>query len=254
MFSFMPRWDPIAHDSGMFELARELRRDDEESNADAAARRVHENFLICGDRAYVRGGIPVYVHGWHQSLRRNVFGVANSGADRSIEPAIATSFTHRSQEWRTTFESADIWLPTDRAAVLSASGDEADRVPAIEVLSAERIVDVLFETRLDAIFAGALEMFESSSGTWKPKLAKAYREMLAPGIEVVAGSELNRRRFAALSELVGTSTPRHMDRLALNFYDMTLRHGLDLPLFDFSVFGPADGLAPEDDAALANLA
>ncbi|MFQ3451797.1 hypothetical protein PMN64_00510 [Bradyrhizobium sp. UFLA01-814] len=198
--------------------------------------------------------MPVYVHGWHRSLRKNVFGVANSGADRSIEPAIVTLFTHRSQEWRQTFESADIWLPTDRDAALSIIGEQADWGPVIEVLAADTIVDVLFETRLDAIFAGALEMFERRSGTWKPKLAKVYREMLAPGIEVAAGPELNRRRFAALSELLGTSTPRHMDRLALNFYDMTLRHGLDLPLFDISVFGPTAELAMEDDAALASLA
>jgi len=254
LFGFTSGAGDIVNDSGAIALARRLCRDDEERNLALARDRVRDSFLICGGRAYVRGGQPVYVNGWLNSQTRRYFSITSCGADRSIGPFLGVSFVYRSKEWRAAFQSGDFWLATDRVSALAASGMNDDAAPLIEVLLPECVTNVRFEITLDAIFAGAHDAIERPARSWKPERWGVSREVLSPGLVPADDSTLNKRRFATLSGLFDTGAPPPMEWLARCYYGMSVRHGLDLPLFDVSVFGPEAWLAAEDDAALADLA
>jgi hypothetical protein len=78
-------------------------------------------------------------------------------------------------------------------------------------------------------------------------MAVGQKDPVEPPEAGTAAQQLALRPF-------GTSTPEHLRWLERNFYDMSARDGLDLPLFDVSLFGPTDELTAEGDAALASLA
>lgn len=254
LFGFTPRTGDIVNDTGAIALARRLCHDDEETNLALARDRVRDNFLICDGRAYIRGGQPLYVNGWLNSQRRRYFSITNWGADRAIAPVVGLSFIHRSREWLPTFQSGDFWLATDRTSALAASGLNDEAAPRIEVLSLECVRDLRFELTLDAIFAGALEALERPARSWKPGRWGLVRELLTTDLAPGKDADLNRRRFAALTDLLGMGAPPPLEWLARCYHHMTMRHGLGLPLFDVSAFGYEACLSAEDESALAQLA
>jgi hypothetical protein len=88
LFGFIPDVGVISYDRRAFEYAREICRDDEERNLAVVVRKVRENFLICDDRVFIRGGAPVYTRGW----------VDNSYVDRLLSAEALSLGTIRSRE------------------------------------------------------------------------------------------------------------------------------------------------------------
>jgi hypothetical protein len=223
LFGFLPRDEVFPRDSGLFASAREVRRDDEAANLTMVNERIHENFLICDGRAYILGGQPMFVRGDVYRIGRRVLCVTHSGADRSVRPAIETSFTYLPEEWRSELRRGGSWSATDRDAALAAGGKTEEYTPDIQTLLPELVADRHFETTLDAIYADVLEAIERPTRL-RSGLSDRYREILAPGLEMTSDADLSRRRFAALKQLFDTKFPDALRETARDFWAMSDRH------------------------------
>jgi hypothetical protein len=255
LYGFMPRASLVTYDTGGFEFARKQCRDDEECNYAAVITKLRDNFLVCDNRVYIRGGAPVYTGSWLRDERRWVLGVVSAGADRAVDPAVHVSFTYRFWEQRPAIRFGNLWLATDRSAAVKACGVRDKDAPSIEVLAPELVTDVRIQLSLDAIYVSALRMFERPTPRFfKPKVARSIWERLATDGELTTDADVSAQRFEALSLLYALPVEHEpLKALKRDFRELTDHYGLDLPLFGLAVFGPKQELAPEDEAALASL-
>jgi hypothetical protein len=168
-------------------------------------RKTSENFLICGDRAYVRGGLPVYFRNSHFKTITWEIDIASIGSDRRGDPAKhglhnpPGSFQDPLTEQA--FGSGAFWLPNEFEAAKSAAHRLQTKFPQIEILMPELIsADLRRRIRLDSLFREVVRMFSypfyhhwHSQPVWS--FRKEFANLCDPVLE---DRELTRRRLDIL--------------------------------------------------------
>jgi hypothetical protein len=217
-------------------------------------RKTSENFLICGDRAYVRGGLPVYFRNSHFKKITWEIDIASIGADRRGDPKThgledpPGSFQEHNTEQA--FGSGAFWLPNEFAAAKSAGHRLQTKFPRIEVLMPDLIVDVRQQIRLDSLFREVVRMFSYPfcnhwSSRAVPSFRKRFKRLCDP---VLDDRELSRRRLDLLRAFAARIRERdswEMDRIRRDIisFDEQERCSPTWP----------ETLAAEDDEALGSL-
>jgi len=204
-------------------------------------RKVFENFLICGDRVYVRGGDPVYVRNARGHRRFWEIEVASVGADRSVDPRPTgiddPPFGHMDWGVQRAFRDGALWRADMRDLAKSATHPMQERIPTIEVIGAEPPADHTLAAVIDAIFREALDLTRTYGSL------DDLEELLEPGIEVTGDADTTRRRRTALRDFFGAATEAGA-RLA-EVRKQFLRFERAVP--------DTERLAPEDEQALGSL-
>ncbi|SDO48599.1 hypothetical protein [Afipia sp. GAS231] len=269
---FEPRY--VDYDSSDFleepPAIRTLVETDHDQKLAIAKRKAYENFLICGDRPYVRGGLPVFfrnVHGNKEFVWE--IEVGSAGSDRRGDP-----WTHGLQDppgsflelgAERAFGGGAFWLPNEFAAARFAGHGRQTKFPQIEVLMPELIVDVRQQIRLDSLFREVVRLLRYHTrgrvwtdsrrrnsrakfylGPWKFRtLEREFDKLCDP---VLDDRELSKRRLDLLRTFAVTleeRLPREMYRIQrdiISFGEQEQR----------SPTWPVD-LAREDEEAIGSL-
>jgi hypothetical protein len=205
-------------------------------------RKVFENFLICGDRVYIRGGDPVYVKNRHERERTWEIQIASVGADRSVDPRLSNiadppgAYVDRSVQ--RAFREGLLWRADMHDLASSAAHAMQGRIPTIEVIGSEAPADHTLSVVLDAIFREALEAMRTD------RPSERCEAFLAPGVPHTTDEDTTWRRRRALRDFfdgIGTKEAARLIEVRSQF----LR-------FERAV-SQVSSLAPEDDEALRSL-
>ena len=217
-------------------------------------RKTYENFLICGDRAYVRGGLPVYFRNSHGNKIVWEIDVASTGPDRRGNPIThglkypPGSFQGHSTE--KAFGSGAFWLPNEFAAAKSAAHPLQTKFPRIEVLMPDLIVDVRQQIRLDSLFREVVRMFRHPfCNHWSSRAVASFRKKFKRLCDpVLDDRELSRGRL----DLLRAFAARIHDR---DFWDMDRIRRDILSFAEQERCRPTwpEPLAPEDEDAIGSL-
>ena len=253
----LPTDGSINYESGRIAIARTISRDDEGRFHAIAADKVRANFLIYEGKPYVRGGVPLYVKDWIKSEKTFKLTVGDTGADRTLTPAIGSSFCYQPLRRAATFRSGDFWLATDRSTAVASACAAEDQVASIEAIAPDLVEDIRVQVRLDAIYRATVSIFRRPPRV--PRFIKrhsaAYLDRLAPGNGPSHGAILSSRRNDALSDVLRRGIQYEpLRQLEREFAALQEQFGLEFPLFRTSLLGPREELAIEDDDALARLA
>lgn len=217
-------------------------------------RKAYENFLICGNRAYVRGGLPVFFRNSHGNKITWEIDIANVGSDRRGNPITHGLYSppgsfHEAYTERA-LGSGAFWLPNEFPAAKSAAHPLQTKFPRIEVLMPELVVDVRQRIRLDSLFREVVRMFShpfynhwSSRAVWS--FRKNFARLCDPALDDL---ELSRLRLGLLRAFAAK-----IDEV--DFWDMD-RIRRDIISFDIQErFKPTwpELLAADDINALSSL-
>jgi hypothetical protein len=218
-------------------------------------RKTYENFLICGDRAYVRGGLPVYFRNSHGHKNIWEIDITSAGRDRRGDPKThglehpPGSFQdHRTEQ---AFGSGTFWLPNEFAAAKSAGHRLQTKFPRIEVLMPDLLVDARQRIRLDSLFREVVRMFSHPfCDYWSSRAVASFRKKFEALCDpVIDDHELSRRRLELLREFcaqIDDGGYWEMDRIRRDIisFDVQERCSPTWP----------EPMAAEDDEALGSLA
>jgi hypothetical protein len=171
-------------------------------------RKTYENFLICGNRAYVRGGMPVFFRNSYYRKRTWEIEIASIGSDRRGDPATnglydpPGSFQDRLTEQA--FGSGAFWLPNEFAAAKSAAHPEQSKFPRIEIFMPELVTDLRQQIRLDSLFREVVRMFRHPFHRhWLSGPVWSFKEEFAKLCDpVLDDRELSRQRLDLLRAFV----------------------------------------------------
>jgi hypothetical protein len=235
---------------------RELVRTDRGDKVAQAQRKTAENILVFGNKAYARGGIPIFFRNSHGNKKVWEIDIASVGPDRSADPIAdglyypPGSYTEGYTE--TALTAGEFWLVDDARSAASSAHPKQTAIPKIDVLMPQLVSDIRQQVRLDALFREVARMFRPPfCDQWRPGdnmlvLKNAFIERLDPKIN---DSELSRRRLGLLRQFASLASDiKHweIDRIRQDFGSFDLIE-LSNPTW------PND-LAPEDDNALGSLA
>ncbi len=226
---------------------RTLVETDHDQKLAIAQRGAYENFLFCGDRAYVRGGLPVFFRNDHGSKSVWEIEVGSAGPDRRGDPWNPPgSFLECGAE--RALGSGAFWLPNEFAAARSAGHRRQTEFPRIEVLMPDLIVDARQQIRLDSLFREVIRKFRYPSCVYRGYFAEFEKEFEKLCDPVLDERKLSQRRLDLLRTFAGTLDDRHyaeMGRIRrdiISFCEQEQR----------SPTWPVD-LAREDEEAIGSL-
>jgi hypothetical protein len=251
---------------------RRLVVDERSGKLAEAKRKTYENVLICGTRAYYRGGMPIYFRNYHWNKSIWEIDIASVGPDRHGDPGAGGLYRKPGSYGDHTTEAAlgkgDFWLGTDHQAAIHAAHRRQTAFPKIDVLIPEAITEVrrqircdsLFpeianevgqQIRLDSLFRETVRMFSHPfCHHWHSRPFSSSKVAFDQLCEPIGDDDrLSRRRLELLRDFV----PRlanidhwEMNRIRDDFISFDALQRLD-PTWP-------DELASEDFDALASLA
>lgn len=182
---------------------RSIVKDDRDEATAMVQRKVFENFLICGDRVYVRGGDPVYVRNARGHKRFWEIEIASVGTDRAVDPRLTgiddPPFGHMDWGVQRAFREGALWRADMRDLAKSAAHPMQGRIPTIEVFGAEQPADHTLAAVIDAIFREALDLARTYGSL------DGLEELLEPGIEETGDADTTWRRRMALRDFFGAA-------------------------------------------------
>ena len=242
----------------VFKEAPESRKLIETNYGDKLAisqRKAYENFLICADGAYVRGGLPLYFRNSHGNKSMWEIDVASAGPDRRGDPRThglehpPGSFQHHYMEQA--LGNGAFWLPDEFAAAKSAGHRIQTKFPRIDVMISGLPLDLRPQVRLDSLFREVVRMFSPPfCYYWRSGAVASFKQkfdaLCDPSVD---GHELSRHRLALLKDFVaeiGDSRHWEMERIRRDILDFSEQQSRN-PTWP-------ERLAAEDEEALASLA
>ena len=222
---------------------------------------VGHNLLLCGDKWYRRGGVPVFLKRPYRSGKVWEIDVADPGPDRDIGTAGAFTASHRDALWNNeAFRSNFVWSPAQHEAASRSTHRLQSLIPHIEILLPEFVTDCREAIRIDALYTRALEMFEyPHSQKWDDKAAVDNHVYLTEEATVAGNdAEVTARRVRALTALFAENPLDH-DHAGLAELRMNFRSFVeDCTSSQLTLAGTPDRgrmtLAWEDQEAMRSLA
>jgi hypothetical protein len=222
-----------------------------------AQRNIYENFLICGDQAYVRGGVPVYFKNTrHKKTVWNI-DVASVAPGRAADQsrghygAPGISF-----DWGSIYAlcNGSFWLANEYNVAQRAAHQIQKCIPRIDVLNPGLVRDVRPEIQLDALFRTTRQMFEEPwSNRWNSGAAFKFKNLLQQiSEEQLDDGTTTQRRLDALRKFFEVKRCNYdeMSRLRQDFiavFDRQEEEEEEETLFSRRI------LDPEDAEALAAI-
>lgn len=203
---------------------RQVTLDEVDIAAARVQRKTFENFLIAGDRLYVRGGEPVYVKNHRGRSKTWEIQIASVGADRTIDPrhlgtddppGDQTDF--RVQE---SFADGSFWIADMHNAAKAAAHRMQADIPLIEVVGERGQVDRA-AVMIDAIFRRTVDMVRLDR--WLQPLAKS---MMKCGEESGSDDALTFVRASVVHSILAKDLhrPRQYSNLARQFARFERNH------------------------------
>jgi hypothetical protein len=228
-----------------------LKSDFGEKLAQAQAK-TYENFLICGDRAFARGGVPIYFRGDHDKKGWDI-SVGSIGPDRHGDPNARglhdAPGCHLDLNLERALGSGSFWLAGDEDSALAAAHARQSTFSHIEVLMPELVTDVRHRVRLDSLFRETVRMFSHTFRNLRDSedvrsFKKQFDRLCDPYSE---DTELSRRRSDLLRSLFGEYRFNHgtMHRVGQDFADFDALQQREM--------APPTPLTDDELAAIASL-
>jgi len=148
-----------------------------------AQRKVYENFLICGESAFIRGGVPVLFKNTHGYKTVWEIDVASIGPGRSADQAALSSrgapgisFDRNSIQ---ALCNGNFWLTNEQDVAQRAKHRMQARIPRIEVLLPDLVRDARRDIQLDALFRSTRQLFvEPWCDRWNSRAASEFKGLL----------------------------------------------------------------------------
>lgn len=212
-----------------------------------AQRKVYETFLICGDRAYIRGGVPVYFRNNNGKTIWQI-DVASIGAGRAADQAVigsrgppGISFDRHSIY---ALCNGNFWLANEHHVAQRAAHRKLKCIPHIEVLLPELVRDARREIQLDALFRSTRQMFvEPWSDRWNSRAASKFKGLLQQISAETLGELTTQRRLDALRQFFDATRCDYDEMLRLRQDFIAFDKEEEQTLFSHEVLDPADANA-----------
>lgn len=205
---------------------REVIANEQSEKLAQAKRKTYENVLICGEKAFIRGGLPIYFRNYHWRKTVWEIDVASIGHDRHGRPGACGLHgkpgAYAAHTTEASLGAGHFWLPTERRAAIHAGHRRQAAYPEIEVLMPElmresgkrfRFEGTLFpeavselkpQIRLDALFREMVRMFSHPfCHHWRSRPFRSFKDAFDALCEPTGNDRsLSRARLKSLRSLV----------------------------------------------------